>query len=56
MRMGSGEGSTMTKFIVLYHAPNIIKYRRLRWAGHIDRIEEGKFIGQLGRPGMEVQC
>ena len=42
MRMGSGEGSTMRNFI-LYRSPNIvrvIKSRRLRWAGHVARMEE----------------
>ena len=40
MRMGSGEVSTMS----LYPSPNIvrvIKSRRLRWAGHLARMEEG---------------
>ena len=29
----------------MYHSPNIvilIKYRRLRWAGHVARMEEGR--------------
>ena len=61
--MGSGEGSTMRNFI-LYHLPNIvrvIKSRRLRYAGHVARMEEdrsafkilsGKPTGKrpLGRP------
>ena len=33
--MGSGEGSTMRNFIVC-------KSRRLRWAGHVARMEEGR--------------
>ena len=44
IRMGSGEGSTMRKFS-LCRSPNIIrviKYRRLRWAGHVARMEEGR--------------
>ena len=59
MRMGSGEGSTMK-----YRSPNIvrvIKSRRLRWAGHVARMEEGRSAfkiltgkpagkGPLGRP------
>ena len=63
MRMGSGEGSTMRNFS-LYRSPNIfrvIKSRRLRWAGHVARMEEarsaskiltGKSTGKrlLGRP------
>ena len=35
----------------MYRSPNIvraIKSRRLRWAGHVARIEEGK--RPLGRP------
>ena len=42
--MGSGEGFTM-KNIVLYHSPNtvrVIKFRRLKWAGHVARMEEGR--------------
>ena len=37
MRMGSGDGSTMWNFIV-----RVIKSRRLRWVGHVVRIEDGK--------------
>ena len=39
--MESGEGSTMS----LYRSPNIvrvIKSRRLRWVGHVARMEEGR--------------
>ena len=45
MRMGSGEGSTMRNFIVCYCSSNIVKViksSRLRWAGHIARMEEGR--------------
>ena len=41
--MGSGEGSTMRKFIV--YSPiivRVIKSRRLKWAGHVARMEEGR--------------
>ena len=41
--MGSGEGSTMTNFIVRTVHLNIvrvIKSRRLRWAGHVARMEK----------------
>ena len=38
MIIGSGEGSTMRNFIVF----TVIKSRRLRWAGHVARIEEGR--------------
>ena len=40
----------------LYRSPNlvrVIKFRRLRWAGHVARIEEGMSAtgkGILGRP------
>ena len=43
--MGSGEGSTMRNFIVCNCSPNIvrvIKSRRLRWDGHVARMEEGR--------------
>jgi hypothetical protein len=37
----------------LYHSHNIvIKYRRLRWAGHVDRIEEDRNLFKMlaGKP------
>jgi hypothetical protein len=53
--MGSGEGFTMRNFIVCtLHLilVRVIKSRRLRWAGHIDRMDEGmkafKFL--TGKP------
>ena len=57
--MGSGEDSTMRNFIV--SIVRVIKSRRLRWAGHVARIDEGRsafkiFTGTptgkrlLGRP------
>jgi hypothetical protein len=45
MRMGSGEGFTMRNFLVCTVPPNIvrvIKSIRLRWAGHVARMEEGR--------------
>ena len=48
--MGSGEGCTMRNFKSLYRSPNIvrvIKSRRLRWAGHVARIEEGRSAVKL---------
>ena len=47
MRMGSGEG--------FYRSPNIvrvIKSRRLRWAGHVARMEEGRSAFKIltGKP------
>ena len=44
MRLGSGEDSTNEELHSLYRSPNIdkvIKSRRLRWAGHVARMEEG---------------
>ena len=69
MRMGSREGSTMRKFIVFYRSPIIvrmIKSRKLMWAGHVARMEEGgssfktltsKPIGNrsLGRPRRRLE-
>ena len=46
MRMGLGEDSTMS----LYRSPNIvrvIKSRRLRWAGHVARMAEGRCAFKL---------
>ena len=43
--MGSGDGSTTGSYIVLYRLHNIvrvIKSRRLRWAEHVARMEEGR--------------
>ena len=62
--MGSGEGSTIRNFVVCTVHPNIvrvIKSIRLRWTGHVARMEEGRsafriFKGKLtgkrllGRP------
>ena len=46
MRMRIAEGSTMRNFIhSLYRSPNIIrviKSTRLRWAGNVARMEEGR--------------
>ena len=52
--MGSGEDSTMRNFIIS-NSSNIVrvnKYRRLRWAGHVARMEEGKssFKNLAGKP------
>ena len=43
--MGNGEGSTMRNFIVCTVHLNIVRLiesRRLRWAGHVARMEEGR--------------
>ena len=42
--MGSGEGFTMRNFIVCTVPPivRVIKSRRLRWEGHVARMEEGR--------------
>ena len=55
MRMGSGESSTMKDLHSLYRSPNIvtvIKSRRLRWAGHVARMEECRsaFKILIGKP------
>ena len=38
--MGSGEDSTIRNFIVC--TIRVIKSRRLRWAGHVAKMEEGR--------------
>ena len=41
--MGSGEGFTMRNFIVCStYIVRAIKSRRLRWAGHVTRMEEDR--------------
>ena len=56
MRMEIGEGSTMRNFIVcnvrLIYVVRVIKSRRLRWAGHIARMEEGRSAFKIltGKP------
>ena len=65
MRMGSGEGSTMRNFTVctVHLIVRLIKSRRLKWAWHLARMEEGrsafkvltgKLTGKrpLGRPRL----
>ena len=45
--MGSGKGFTMRNFIVCTVHPNIVRViqsRRLRWAGLVARMEEGRSI------------
>ena len=44
MRMGNGECSTMRNFIVCtaHLIVRVIKSKRLRWAGHVVRMEEGR--------------
>ena len=48
--MRGAEGFTMRNFIVctIHLITRVIKSRRLRWAGHVDRMEEGR--RPLGRP------
>ena len=43
---GSGEGSTMRNFIVCT-VGGVIKSRRLRWAGHVAKIEKGRSAFQI---------
>ena len=54
MRMGSGEGSTKSNFIfcTVHHIVRVIKYRRLRWAGHVARMKEGRSCFKMltGKP------
>ena len=52
--MGSGESSTMKNFIVctIHNIVRVIKSRRLRWAGHVARMEEGRSAFKIltGKP------
>ena len=54
--MRSGEGSTMRNYIVctvhLIYVVRVIKSRRLRWAGHVARMEEGRSAYKIltGKP------
>ena len=55
MTMGSEESSTNEEFHSLYRSPNkmrVIKSRRLRWAGHVARMEEGRSAFKIltGKP------
>ena len=40
--MSSGEGFTIKVLYSLYISHNIVRYRRLTWAGHVPGMEEGK--------------
>ena len=47
------------ELLSLYRSPNIVRVinsRRLRWAGHVDRMEEGRsvFIILAGKPTGEI--
>ena len=69
MRIGSWRRLQNEEFHSLYRSTNIIrviKSRRLRWAGHVARMEEGKsafkiLTGEptgkrpLGRPRIELE-
>ena len=54
--MGRAESSTIRNFIVctvhLRNIVRVIKYRRLRWAGHVARMEEGRSAFKMltGKP------
>ena len=54
MKMGSGEGSTTKNLIVCFNHLTVraIKCGRLRWAGHVAKIEECRnaFTVLLGKP------
>ena len=45
MRMGSGQGSTI----------RVIKSRRLRWVGHVVRIEEGRSLFKILTGGSKCK-
>ena len=49
MRMESGEAHN-EELHILYRSPKIVKViksRRLRWAGHVARMEEGKSVFKI---------
>ena len=52
--MMSGEGSTMRNFIVctVHLIVRVVKSTRLRWAGHVDRMEESRSAFRIlaGKP------
>ena len=53
--MGNGEGCTVKKIHSFQRSPNIarvIKSRRLRWAGHVAKMEEGRSAFKIltGKP------
>ena len=55
MRRESGESFTTRNFHSLYDSSNIvkvIKFRRLRWAGNVDRMEESSSAFKMltGKP------
>ena len=48
--MGSAEGSNNVELHSLYPLPNIvrvIKSRRLRWEGHVARMEEDRSVFKI---------
>ena len=58
MRMGSGEGSTMRNFIAcIVHLIKSVNLDliRLRWAGHVARMKEGRSAFKIlaGKPTGE---
>ena len=58
MRMGSVKGLHNQELHNLYRSPNIvrvIKSRKLRWAGHVARMEEGRsaFKNLTGKPTVK---
>ena len=51
----NGESYTMAELRALYSSPNInrsLKSRRLRWAGHVARMEQSRneYIVLVGKP------
>ena len=53
MRMENGEGSIMKNLVCTVHLIiRVIKSRRLRWAWHVTRMEEGRSAFKIltGKP------
>ena len=59
VRIVSGEGSTMRNFKVctvhVIYLFRVITSRRLRWAGHVPKMEEGRGVFKMltGKPTLK---